>query len=521
MSDSVQNRETEKQGWMIRSLNSIERVGNRLPQPFFLFLYLALGVMVISFFAQGTSVEIERAVDGEMKTVSISVVNLLNPEYIKGILANWVSIYINFAPLGIVMVLMLAIGYAQYTGFFDAFMRNTLLSAPSFLVTFALCFVSATSSIASNAGIIFSPTIGAALFAALGRNPILGAVAAYASAHGSFAATLVPSVLDAQMAGITQAVTNTMGFSNAAQTSTLNNYYFLFVSVFTIAIAATLVTEKISSKVVRQGIPSKSAGNESSPAEKRGLRWALVGFALFAIILLALTVPKDAFFRNAEGQLTPASPLISSIAAISFFFFFFVGTGYGLGAGTIKKSADVVTYMGKGISDSISFFAIALPSALFIRFFADSKLADIISSKGADLLIATNFTGIPLILVFMVFVFFSNLFMTSSTSKWLILAPIFVPMFFKIGWMPAFTQLAYRISDSAANPVAPVNIFLPIVLGIMNRYKKPEDKDFGLGTLISYGIPYSIAFYVVMLATLFIWMFFKLPLGPGVELFVR
>jgi len=400
-------------------------------------------------------------------------------------------------------------------------MKNTLINAPHFLVTFALCFVSATSSIASNAGIIFSPTIGAALFSALGRNPILGALAGYATAHGSFSATLVPSATDAMLAGITQAVTDTMGFHNTAQTSPLNNYYFLFVSIFTISIAATFVTEVISSKVVRQGVPSANVSAESTPAERRGLRWAFVGFVLYAIILLALTVPENAFFRNDEGYLTPSSPLIDGIVAVLFFFFIFVGTGYGLGAGTIKKSADVVTYMGKGISDSISFFAIAFPSALFIRFFSDSRLADIISSRGADLLMATNFTGIPLIIMFMVFVMFSNLFMTSASAKWLILAPIFVPMFYQIGWQPAFTQMVYRIADSAANPIAPINIFLPIVLGIMNRYKRPEDPDFGLGTLISYGIPYSAAFFVVMTATLFVWMFFNIPLGPGVELFVQ
>jgi len=521
MNERPQLQEMQENGRLIRWLNAIERVGNKLPQPFFLFLYFAIAVMIISYLAEGTSVSVERAVGGEMQRVTISVVNLLNPDYIRNILINWVSIYVNFPPLGIVMVMMLAIGYAQYTGFFDSFMKNTLINAPNFLVTFALCFVSAISSIASNAGIIFSPTIGAALFAALGRNPILGALAGYATAHGSFSATIVPSATDAMLAGITQAVTDTMGFHNSAQTSPLNNYYFLLVSVFTIAIAATIVTEFVSSKVVRQGVVNENVRTETTPAEKRGLFWAFIGFVLYVAIILALTVPENAFFRSPSGELVPSSPLIDGIVSVLFFFFIFIGTGYGLGAGTIKKSADVVTYMGKGISDSISFFAIAFPSALFIRFFSDSRLADIISSRGADLLMATNLTGIPLILLFIVFVGFSNLFMTSASAKWLILAPIFVPMFYQIGWMPAFTQLVYRVADSAANPIAPINIFLPIMLGIMNRYKRPEDPDFGLGTLISYGIPYSVAFFVVMTATLFVWMFFNIPLGPGVELFVR
>jgi len=113
MNESPQLQGVQESNRLIRWLNAIERVGNKLPQPFFLFLYFAIAIMIISYFAQGTSVEVERAVGGEMQRVTISVVNLLNPNYIRNILTNWVSIYVNFPPLGIVMVMMLAIGYAQ------------------------------------------------------------------------------------------------------------------------------------------------------------------------------------------------------------------------------------------------------------------------------------------------------------------------------------------------------------------------------------------------------------------------
>ena len=131
-----------------------------------------------------------------------------------------------------------------------------------------------------------------------------------------------------------------------------------------------------------------------------------------------------------------------------------------------------------------------------------------------------NFKGIPLALAFVCLCIFCNLFMTSAAAKWLILAPIFVPMFCQLGFSPALTQVAYRIGDSASNPIAPINFFLPIILGIMNRYKKEEDPEFGLGTLISYMLPYSVAIFVVFTIQLVVWMLLGLPLGPGASLYL-
>ena len=176
--------------------------------------------------------------------------------------------------------------------------------------------------------------------------------------------------------------------------------------------------------------------------------------------------------------------------------------------------------MGNGLKGSISFFVVAFPASIFIDLFNDSNLASIIAVKGAELLQNMNFTGIPLALGFVILTGLCNLFMTSGSSKWLILAPIFVPMFSVIGFTPAMTQIAYRIGDSITNPIAPINYFLPIILGIMNQYKKESEPEIGMGTLISLTLPYSIALAIAFSIQLIIWMLLNLPLGPGARIFM-
>lgn len=511
------NREKSKANGFIKVINGIERLGNKLPHPFFLFIYLGLAVLLLSWLMQSISVTYEATLDGEIVSKTVSVVNLINADYMKTILKDWVSIYVNFAPLGLVMVMMLAIGFAQHTGLFDAFMKSTLMGVSPVIATFALALIGATASVASNAGIIFGATIGAALFAALGRNPILGCITGYAAAHGGFSASLVPCGTDVTLAAITQTASEAMGINEP--THPLINYFFIFVATFTVAIAVTFVTEKIACKIVKPGVTNKHAKDSISLEQKKGLRWSAIALILFLVIMVILCVPQNAFFRGENGSLVPNSPLIDSIVAVLFFFFIFVGTGYGLGSGSIKAKSDVASFMSKGIADSLSFFVMAFPAAIFIRLFNDSQIANIIAVKGADALKAMNLGGIPLALAFVALCIACNLFMTSATSKWLILAPIFVPMFYQVGFTPALTQTVFRVADSAANPIAPINFFLPIVLGVMNNYKRKEDPEFGLGTLLSYMLPYSIAILIVMVIQLIIWMIFRVPLGPGVSPF--
>lgn len=516
---SNQATKPQKVSGFIRFINGVERVGNKLPHPFFLFCGLAVIALLLSVLLAGTSVTYEVAKDGVIENTTVSVVNLMNKAYWQNITQNIVKIYINFAPLGIVMVMMFAIGFAQDSGFFEALMKKSLLSAPPVLVTYVLAVICVCANMASNAGIIFCVTVGAAIFSSLGRNPLIGAVFGYCGAHGGFTANLMISADDVLQCGITQSAADGMGITGVP-INPMMNYYFLVLATFVLAAAATFVTERVMPKVCKYEGIHQEMTTKVTPEENRGLRNAGITFIVFLAIMLFLTVPKNAFFRNDDGTLVPQSPFTNSVVFILLVMFIALGTAYGLGAGTIKKQADFPRLMGKGLSDSISFFVIAFPSALFIQFFNDSKLATILAVNGSNLLKSWNFTGIPLILSFLVLVTMLNMCMTSGSSKWLIFAPIFVPMFYSIGLSPAFTQLCYRVGDTMTNPIAPINYYLPIVLGVMSQYKKPEDPEFGMGTLISMNLPYSISYVIVLVPMLIIWYLLNLPIGPGATIFV-
>lgn len=513
--------ENIKKNWFAEFIDMIEVVGNKLPNPFLMFVYLSVVLLVLSFVfnklgVSVTYVEASKVAGESGKEVTVVVRNLLEAEYIKTFLVNFVDTYITFETLGLVMVMLMGIGFVQELGFFDALMKRTLLVVPAVVVTFVLAVAGICANIASTAGIVFATSIGAALFAALGRNPILGAVVGYVAGHGGFSANLMIAGTDVMLSGITGSVVENNGLN--AEYHPLCNWYFMIVATFVIALCITIVTEKFmnhSLKIEADMSKVDVSSREITDDEKRGLRWTLVAVIAYIIFILALTVPKDGMLRSETGALLPSSPFIDSIIALLFFLFMIVGIAYGYGARIIKNNNQIPKYMASGLKDSLSFFVVMLSACFFIQFFTDSKITAVIAVNGAEVLQALGLKGVPLALAFLVLCGFLNMFMTNSVPKWLILAPIFVPMFATVGFSPAFTQVIFRCGDSATNPISPINAFIPMLIATMDRYKKDKNLNIGFGDVLSMTIPYSIALFIGLALLICVWLLLNLPLGPG------
>jgi aminobenzoyl-glutamate transport protein len=111
---------------------------------------------------------------------------------------------------------------------------------------------------------------------------------------------------------------------------------------------------------------------------------------------------------------------------------------------------------------------------------------------------------------------FVDLFMISGSAKWLIMAPIFVPMFAEVGFSPALTQMAYRIGDSCTNIISPICYYLPVIIGLMEQYRPAGNtRPVGIGTTISLTLPYFVVYLVLFTIQIVIWYVLKIPFGPG------
>ncbi|QEK13090.1 AbgT family transporter [Crassaminicella thermophila] len=508
-------------------IKGIEIVGNKLPHPFTLFVGLTVIVLILSFILAKLGVTVTYLAASKNATEApkekiVVVKNLLSYAGMRPFFENFVKTYVGFAPLGLIMTMMLGIGMVEQTGLINAFMRKTILGAPSYMVTAVLAIVGINANLASDAGMIFTAAIGGALFKALGRNPKVGIVSGFAAASGGFTANFLIAGTDALLAGITESAAKGMGIE--APTHPLINWYFMIAATVVITFVTTFVTERFTTKFLGDSTDEKDQSilqqHTVTELETKGLRSAAVAAVLYIIFILILTVPEFSFFRNEEGNILPKSTLTKGIVPILFFFFFIVGVTYGKVVGVIKSEKDIPKLMQKGLSGCLSFLVVALPASMFVYLFKESNLTTILAVNGAEFLKSLNLGGIPLIIMFIILSTFINLFLTSGSAKWLILGPIFVPMFAMLGLSPALTQLAYRIGDSSTNIISPLSYYIPVVIGLMDQYKTNEDEQNGIGTVISLMMPYSIAYLIAFTALLIIWYLLKLSIGPGVSMFM-
>ena len=495
-------------------LNSIEKIGNKLPHPATIFVILCGIIIVVSAIMarMGVSVTytgLDRS-SMEIKEMTSTVVSLLTPEGIRYMFTSAVKNFTSFAPLGTVLVALLGVGVAEGTGLIGTLLTKLVTSTPKRLITVVVVFAGVMSSIASDAGYVVLVPLGAIVFLSFGRHPMAGLAAAFAGVSGGYSANLLAGPTDALLAGI-----STEGaklFSADAFVGTADNWYFIIVSTFLITIIGTLVTEKIvEPKLGQYKGDEKATITQITSEQKRGLKFASISALIFIIIMLISLLPNGVL-RNPQTNEILNSPFMDSIVIIIALLFFIPGVAYGIGCKTIKSDKDVINLMGKSMSTMGGYIVLVFFAAQFVQYFSYTNIGIVIAVNGANFLEGIGFTGIPLIVSFVILTAFINLFMGSASAKWAIMAPVFIPMLMNLGTSPALVQMAYRIGDSSTNIISPLTSYFALIVAFAEKY----DKKSGVGTLITTMIPYSIAFLIGWTVLLIIWYMFGLPLGPGV-----
>ena len=113
-------------------LGIIEKIGNKLPDPFWLFVILAGVVAVTSWIGHKAGMSAVDPGTGE----TIEVQSLLTTENISRMVTDAVENFIAFPPLGVVLSVMLGVAVAEQTGFLGALVRAMVAKVGPGMLTF-------------------------------------------------------------------------------------------------------------------------------------------------------------------------------------------------------------------------------------------------------------------------------------------------------------------------------------------------------------------------------------------------
>jgi len=232
------------------------------------------------------------------------------------------------------------------------------------------------------------------------------------------------------------------------------------------------------------------------------------------ILMLLLTVPEGAVLRDPETGGLLKSPFMTGLITAILVFFLVPGLAYGIAVGTIRSDKDVVKHMTGSMRGLAGYIVLVFFAGQFVYYFRHSNMGVLLAIKGAELLKSVGFTGIWLLISFVLVSAFINLFVGSASAKWAIMAPIFVPMFMLLGYHPGITQAAFRIGDSITNIITPMMSYFALIVAFAQKY----DERYGIGTIVATMLPYSAAFLIIWTILLAVWMLLGLPTGPGAPL---
>ncbi|NCE64979.1 AbgT family transporter [Pseudoflavonifractor sp. 524-17] len=516
---SKKGKTLEKKSWIVRFLDGVERAGNALPSPATIFLILTLAVMIISAIcaSMGVSVTyeaIDTANGNAIVEKTVHAVNLFSGDSIRHLITTIVSNFSGFFALGTVFTIIVGVSVADGSGLISALLRKAATSAPKTLITAMVVFLGIMSNIASSTGYVVLVPLGAILFMAVGRHPIAGLAAAFAGVSGGWSANLLIGTNDPMFAGMSTQAANMLDPNYVV--SPVCNWFFMFVSTFVVTAVGTLVTDKlVEPRLGKYEGAVESVSNSLTAQEKRGLRFAGIAALVYVVLVLITVVPPNGLLRNPETGAVLSSPFMSGIIFIMMLLFLVPGIAFGVGAGTIKNDKDVVELMTKGIAGISGFMVLIFFAAQFTNFFTYSNLGTILSVAGANFLKSIGFVGLPLLICFVIITALLNLLVAVDSAKWAIMAPVFVPMFMRLGMSPELTQVAYRIGDSCTNIIAPTMPFFVLTVAFFQKY----DKKAGIGTVVSTMLPYSLCFLLGWIVLLIIWYITGIPLGPGSPMF--
>ena len=109
-----------------RFLDAVERLGNALPDPIFIFVVIIFVLVGVSMIGASAGWSAVNPVTGETLAVS----SLLSEANVQKLFVEMPRTYTGFAPLGFALTIMLGAAVAEKSGLLTALMRASLGGAP-------------------------------------------------------------------------------------------------------------------------------------------------------------------------------------------------------------------------------------------------------------------------------------------------------------------------------------------------------------------------------------------------------
>lgn len=478
---------------------------------------------------------------GELETTLVTVENLFGFDGLKYLISNASKNFISFTTLSNLLIALIGLGIAQATGLIDVFIRRVLTKIDNKKITFIIIFIATISSLINDIGYVILIPIAALIFLKNNRNPLAGIIAAFCGVAFGYGATIFVGSMEVNLISTTESAARLI--DPAYHVALSSNLIIIILTSIILSVVGTMIIEKIiipklgrykdrndltktSELQIIESIEEEEQRKMAEEIhEKKGMKHASIAaiiFAFFFIYSLIPNLPFSGMLLDMEeytylGQVFGSNSYFQDgFTFMVSLFLIITGIAYGIGAKTITNDKELLVDSSKYMLEVTALIPMVFFATQFIAIFRKTNIATIITAWGAKFINNLDFTGIPLIVLVVIIFMVINLFNTTPTAKWIILAPIVVPKLMQANISPEFTQFILRATDSMSKGLTPLLPYFVIFVGYLNIYNPNKRKPITIGRSLKLITPYCLIISLVWLAIIILWYLTGLPIGVNV-----
>jgi len=497
--------------------------------PALVFLILTIVIMIIScvgsIFNLETNYYVVNEITGDLTTQVVTINNLFNRTGLQYLISSMMNNFLDFAPLGNLIVGLLGIGVAYKSGFLNSLFKMIGEKISRKTLTFIVVLLGILLSMVSEVGYVILIPMAAILFMNLGRHPSAGICAAFSGITFGYGANFIINRLDSLLYQYTSKATAIL--DTAYNVDLYGNIIFTFVSTILLAYVGMFVTERyIIPKLGKYYFDEEEPSQDTvvSKKERKGVVIALIATFVITLILiyclikglpfsgLLLDLKQNSYVDMLFGE---GSYFYQGSVTIFSFMLMFSSIIYGIRVKTIDDNRDIVDGMSYYLKDVASLLVLIFFSAQFCLIFKETNIGLFIVASFSELLNGMQLSGVVLVMLTFLVVAVSTFFVPVASTKWAMLSPVIVPMFMQSSMTPEFAEAVFRAADASMKGLTPMFTYFVILIGFLHIYNKRKNDVISITDAMSLMIPYTIAFTILWIVIILAFYIIGIPIGFG------
>lgn len=484
-------------------------------------LSIALGILLITVVLSLIGFESQKTmiVNNVLETSLILVNNIFSGAGIKTMLNNCISNFASFEPLILILISIIGISVAELSGLFKAICSKYRNIKFNKLIIFTM-FISIISGVFGEYSFALVMPFMGVLYKNMGKNPLLGLLISFLGLTIGSGITMVFNYDNYLLGELTAA---------AARVEVDKNYNYNLLSTLYISLASLVIIILVGLVIINKILLPKFSKNYNIHEEmeeiiesRTGKKYSMIALIIMLILLVYEMIPGlplSGLLLNMNekdyiGQLfSYDSPFRNSLVLIVSVILIVCGYVYGIVSKNIKESKDFITSLNH-IFDSFGLlFILSFIFAQLISVIEWTNIGEVISANLVNALTSMQLSGIPLILLFIIFVIISTFFMPALLDKWILFSPLIVPLFMRANIAPEFTQFIFCVSDGIGKSLTPLFGYFIVLIALLRRYNIKNTEFDAFSNFYKMILPIVVTFALLWLLIILGWYISGLPIG--------